>query len=379
MDAMIQSDYPDNNKDIIISIVYDNFMNKEKTSLVLIEKLNNRTKQIEKIIVVRDALSILVGSKYYDVTILIYLPKFFPTDAPEIYIERNEELGVNPNICKMIDPVTFGVKCSTLINWNKSKSTIDEVINELFVAFSSNFPVYRLEPKECGKKYGPDCVIYNKKIIPIDFEAPSVTKSVPNNSYMNNLSIHSNVEKYKNEQVKTNHVPQQNLVPVQKKNKVYFSDEQIRQFIVAELFEKVQIKIRKDSTQLKAHEQFLLKQKDRYTEQKAKIQKLVEKEDDIIKNITTLSASTDSQIANFRSYMKDKETVQTESSNVESLIHVSNEKVLRLVAMEALIEELLTIFRRAYEKKILSYDDCIKYTRNVSRELFKIKTYRDKL
>src|SRR5690349_13985150 len=95
VDALDQSDYT-NNKELITSIVFEYFSAQDnKTGVYLTHKVNDSTNKLEKIIVAKYSISITLKEITYEVPILIYFPKDFPHQAPDVYVERNEEIGVN--------------------------------------------------------------------------------------------------------------------------------------------------------------------------------------------------------------------------------------------------------------------------------------------
>ena len=57
----------------------------------------------------------------------------------------------------------------------------------------------------------------------------------------------------------------------------------------------------------------------------------------------------------------------------------NSQKSITLIAKEACYEELLTLCKKGFEKQNMSFTDAVKFTRNVSRDLFSIRYKREKL
>ena len=172
LDGVMQCDFVSTNKDHIISIMFDLFMDK-KCLIYICNRFNKKVRQNEKILLIRYIISVNLNGKEYDVPILIYLPRLFPSEAPEIYIERADEIGVNPKSAN-VDKSCLKICVPNINNWNMSTSNLAQVLNEILIDFTNIFPVYRLAQSERGKyNYGEDCMIPKSNIQLISFDAPS--------------------------------------------------------------------------------------------------------------------------------------------------------------------------------------------------------------
>ena len=122
MDKILECSYPPNTKDYIGTNILELYTIDKTTSFYKV-MVNN-----EKIIVANFKLKVFFKEKSYDVPVLIYFPKLFPKVAPELYIEHQPSIGVNPKNLD-IDQNTKRVFLGSLKGWNLY-STIKGVIED---------------------------------------------------------------------------------------------------------------------------------------------------------------------------------------------------------------------------------------------------------
>jgi hypothetical protein len=408
IEAIEKSDYIKDNKNLIISTLFDQFSSNDKIEIFLIKRKNDKG---EKIIVVRYPLTIRLKNKLYDIYILIYFVADYPNKAPEIYIERSEELGINPKLLNIINPKNFRIITPSLICWDNisniktnALSNLKKIIKEIYEIFSNDFPVFRLDPSQRGKFDEYNCVLHKSDLIKIKLEFPKeeikINNSLPTtNIYKDSSNI--NMISYKKGVSCPNiqHVHDNNHIQTinrsttinnsnNKINKIlelhdsFLSLAEIRKLVINDISSILIPKIQKNMNILKNDQFTLYYRREYYKKEILKIQKLAEKKDEIIKTIKGLSASVDHQILGIKMYIieKNKNKIKGISvDNVEDFINVGNPEILRLIALEALIDDLIIVIKRSFLKKILNINECIKNIRNVSREQFKIKCFRNKL
>jgi hypothetical protein len=383
IDAIMSCDYSDNGKDYITSIMFDIFMGNPKTKIFIMKRYNKKIFKVEKILLIKCSISVPLQGRTYDVPILIYLPSPFPIEAPEVYIEKIGEIGINPK-CINIDKQSFRIMTPGLRNWNIPYSNFLLILNEINYDFSNIFPVYKLDINERGKFPGcEECYLYYEKVQSVTFDAPSkqdktlTTKPQPslikndikpqNNYIPDNNVYHNNY----------NHNAYSSTTVVHQKNTT-FSDEQIKKIFLNELITTLKPKLREEVGKFKKQESQLISYKNKFTQQIESIKNLAEKKDEIIKIINSLSAGVQDQIYLYNSYI-EKNKYDDNFENVDGLIKISDEKLIKVITKEAVLEDFLFYIKKAYEKKIFNFQDTIKLIRLYSREQFAIKYYREKL
>jgi hypothetical protein len=96
----------------------------------------------ENLTLIRYVVKTTFANKSFDIPILVYLSKNMPYEAPELYLERVQDTGVNPKNTD-IDQETNKISTPSLINWN-SRMSLSSVLNEVTGSFNKNFPIYKM-------------------------------------------------------------------------------------------------------------------------------------------------------------------------------------------------------------------------------------------
>ena len=146
--AILQSDYCENGKDLIATYLMDNFFD-ENSSLFLYNK-NEENRPNVKIILIKYKLNIIKNNKIFNVPLLIYLNDSFPLTAPEIYIEKIINLKINKKYKNLISDYNFRINFEFEIKWNKKIKSTKIILNKIQEMFNKDFPVYKKNnfPKE---------------------------------------------------------------------------------------------------------------------------------------------------------------------------------------------------------------------------------------
>jgi hypothetical protein len=361
LDAIISCDYLINNRDYIISLFYDYFMSKN-VSMYITMKLNSQTLCYEKILVVRLIIKVQLQPKFYDVPILIYLPKMFPGEPPEMFIESNGEIGVNiRNIC--IDKNTMKIKVTGLTKWNSS-SNISNVVNEIIDEFTKIFPVYKLDIKDKGKfNYGENCKLNYENLQHVTFDASS---KVEKNTLSNLIDLNDLNFKINNQPV-----------IVKPFVKINFTDDQIKQIYINELKSILIPKIKFERKKLQSHEEKLLNYGKLFTKRIDQTKSLADRKDDVINKIQSLSSNIRDEMIVYKNYIELNSQLNLNFQNIEKLVYVSDTPLIKTIAAEAVLEDYLFYVKKAYEKKVFNFQDTIKIIRNHSREMYNLKFYRE--
>jgi hypothetical protein len=385
MDAVLECDYLNNNKDYIISIFFDIFMGK-KCNMFIITRYSEKTLKYEKILVVRWSISVTLNGKNYDIPILVYLPKLFPAEAPEIYIEKTDEVGVNQR-SQYVDKTTLRIYVPTIKNWNMSTSSLSNVLGEIYEEFFKIFPVYKLDIRDRGKyNYGNNCFLNPDCLQNVSFDAPSKSdqnsnKNPDNLGYIND----SNSANYKkpNNNIILNQLNEIDLRlfgshAVKKPQVPSFSNDQIKKIYINEIISATVPKIKREITKFRSDENKLKNYQREYSQQIQQIKQLADKKDSILNTIQGLSADAQDQVVMLKYYIESNLSKELSKDNIDNFIKISNPDKIKIVTSEAVLEDFLFYIKKGYEKKIFNFQDTIKMTRNYSRELFMIKYMKDK-
>jgi len=302
-----------------------------------------------KIFAIKHLISVHFHDKMYPVTILIYLMNDFPNIPPEIYLDRSiPNIGVNPKYLNSneINSVSFKISNSYLVSWKKQSSSLKSLIVEIENAFNSVFPVYK--NKEGDKNLNASllsCFNLQEKFL-IDFGMSS-----------ENVQVQEFTKKVK--------------------NKTY-SDEEIRELYMKELFNHLKPMMTEKFDKIKNDEDIALNFKSSLQGGVESMTQILQNKTEFISNINNTIFQINLEISKLQESLKT-ESNEIDFSNIQNLLEISNNKIIKLVAIEANIEELLVIVKKAYERQVVELDETMKFIRSLTRESFKIKFYREKL
>lgn len=400
VDAAEETSYPNKNKEFIISLIYDEFLLNEAYDIFLVPKKLNKNSPAEKFFVIRYKIPVNLKEKIYYVPVLIHLLKSFPETAPDVYIERNQEIGVNPKYGTVIDQFTFKININSIQTWNPNTTTVSKLMELLFVQFSNIFPVYLLPPNNRNKRdpsLDINCTIPQIGVFKVtqNAKAKVIEKSNLNNNYINNIYIKNptiinkptnNIteEKISKQIVNTNTnvVINSNNSNQNEKNEssLKLPDSVIKKLLIDELNDKLIKRVIDQRTALIKINQNILEERSVYQAEIEKISKIVDKKDEILKTFDSLTSSVNAQINSLKLELQEIKINEEKASNdIEGLIKIDNKNILRLIAIESTLDEILKIIKKGFEKKLLSFDESCRNTRLISREILKVIVYRRKL
>jgi hypothetical protein len=346
-DAISLSDYKQHEKDYITSILYDNFMGNTKAILYF--------RKHTKTIVVRLFLEVNLWGSIKTLPILIYLGKDFPVQPPDVYIEQVCEMGKSPQ--NLYTDVNFKLRTPKLIDWNRNGG-LNTVISEINDSFNKFFPIYKLDLNMRHKQYyPPETKLEQNDIIEVKFDAPDKIdiihpkQEVHHSKSETNLNLHIT-------------------------KKVVFSDSEIKEILVKELVGRVHNKVKKEHCLINQyHGELGALKKDLFKKREFYIY-VTQQKDNVINTMNQMTTGLCDQIVKINSYLLSR---KESGQNIFSLISVPNEKLVKMIAIEASCEDYLAIIKKAFEKNILSVKDTMRTIRTLTRELFVIKYYRNKL
>ena len=325
--ALEQSSYPTNNKDYIKNLIINDYFENKNAKVFFNPQ--------EKIFVVEYTLGVNFGSKIYNLTLYIHIPQFFPNFPPEFYIQKKPKTGLNKNYLNgKIDPITFQINLESFEKFDISKNSFKNIIEEILDEFNSDFPIYkdtkdkRMETEIFGRN-NIDKKSYNEIIITSDT----------------------------------------------------FTDEQFMIFMKNQVKDVLREKMSKLSQQFRVDKNYAdLKQMNE-----------VVKMHNVNNNSDASSNPMHAKLENLKNikqqlnqmeYRLQQEIQQTLNNTKTPLekcddyISIKDQKDMEYVVMKKTIEDYLVYLKKGYEKKVVSFNDMVNLTRNLSRELFSIDYLR---
>jgi len=338
----------------------------------------------------------------YSVSVLVYLKKSYPKDAPEVYMYLDKKIDLTKILVNTENPYinrdTFEVKTKMCFMWDKT-SNLNDLLLEIESSFSNNFPIATSDKKMTNF---PNSKCFLKSVSQIMFleEGNEVNHHIGKNNNRPNPNSNPNQNQVKNNQVRNpyndiNDIFNSSSQKNENKNKydpillqsVFERDNQIKNQIKTIIINEI-INSSKNtlSTVIKDKNDDLLKlenEKNNLTKNISWLKNYIEKQ----KNIQT---TLDEKIESFK---KQIETLTQESKNLkeESQINFSNlssyaneialsnnGELLNLVSIELSIEELIYLVKKLFSKSNQSIAGPINLIRSLSKELFKVKMIQKK-
>ena len=324
--ALTQSSYPKNRHELIRDLLLCEYIGNPEA------KVYFQYMSQEKLFVVNYLLPIPLGAKKYNIELYMYIPRTYPDNSPEFCIAKYKGTSLHEDYIKnkIINGQTFQIYVEKISKFNQKKSNISEIINDLKIKFNEAFPVFK---EKNPKKYE-----YNGK----NFLDKSTLKQIIIKSdnfndvqlihFMRNKVKNLVHDKYKNYHKKYN--PQK-----------YYDDIK-------------QMKIELDSSS-NGGNNLMNKQVEKLRKIKGELKQI---ENGIQADIKNISNSNRNALA-----------------KCDDLIKIKNEKDLEFIIKRKILEDYLIFLKKGYEKNMVSFDEMLKQTRMLTREIFSIDYLRQKL
>ena len=384
LSELLKCTYPISKRDYIINAIFE------------LKQLNSNlqisTKTImsnDCIIVAKFPLNIPFKERFFIIPILICFGIDFPTFSPEIYLEISNDLEVNKK-CLEVNLSNLLITVNSLKFWN-SKSRFNLIIAEIVSAFSKNFPVFK-QSKLVNLSF--DNKNIQPKVIPqINYDLfgnnqPIIRNNMAIECPLNKIRLNSvnnilgpNLNKLDNTEVlndkSTNQI-------VQVKNKeIPINEDDVKSFFILEIKQSLIGKIREEMKVLQTKEERLNKYKNNFINQNKYLQDSLNMKDIFIekyqKVFTALDDNIKSQNSQF-SFILDKANKDQDITQVmDNFLNVNDKKLINILCVESCNDELLSLCKKIIEKNIMSFNEVIRFIRNLSRTQFKIKMYQEKL
>ena len=367
-DALTKVSYPKYIVDFIKQFLIDNYSNDDEVHIYMIQ---NEDK--ENIFVIEYCLIIGLNDKDYKIFVLVYLPILFPNYPPEFYIKKISNVKLNDYYLDgKINPNDFKINIDYFAKFDANKNNIPEIIDNLFVNFSKNFPIFKNNNNNDIIKNSGKCFLDNSRANLI--KLPKNLKSRSNNQISNrpnpsekNISL---------DLIKNNPSVFELKGPFDDKTFLEFIRKQTKDIIgynYLEFKEKYNIQGNIDN----------LKTIDKNLKQSSNnLNNLYKKNKQLKSNVQALES--------IKNKLKEHEkTLEQELNNnnyqnksfaekCNKFIYVANEKDMEFLIKIKVMEDYLAYLKKGFEKRIVSFDDMINLTRSLSREIFSMNYVRSK-
>ena len=340
LELVAQCGYPSNVRDLIATTIL------EVVTCIKGSKFFKFTLGNENLIAMRVPLSAQFNGSNFSIQIMIYFQKTFPFSQPEIYVEKtSEDMGINPNN-KNIDPKSGKIMTNGLLSWNSYSSLIN-IIKEINFCFNQVFPVYQNKPKQ-------------PQISP-----PSKPIYSPQSNTYSNVSTSQDYSKcsdgFKNLQ---NETPQN-------------VNEIVKQILIDDIKRKLHSPISNELSQLHTERENLFNCKNIFTNEIKKYQSSKEIFNKLEKSFKFTIEKLNIQYNMILEELdKNKDKVISRNDYMD-LVRVEDEKLLKLISIEACLEDVISIVKKAFIREAVSFGECVKLIRISTREVLKVRLARE--
>lgn len=324
--ALTQSSYPKNRHQSLRDLLLCEYIGNEEA------KVYFQYMSQEKLFVVIYTLSIRLGEKRYNIDIFMYIPKTYPDASPEFYISKQKGACIIGDYIKfrMINEQTFQIYVEKFSRFNQAKNNMSEIINAIKNRFNETFPVYKEKNTKKYDNYGKNYLNKNtlKQII------------IKSDTFNDVQLMHFMRNKVKN----LVHNGYYNYKKKYKPTKYYDNLKQM--------------KVELDSSSNIGNNS-MNKQVERLRKIKGELNQI---ENGIKADIKNIANSKGNAL-----------------SKCDDLIKIKNEKDLEFIIKRKILEDYLIFLKKGYEKNVVSFDEMLKQTRLISREIFNIDYLRQKM
>lgn len=321
--AINQSSYPLYKREIILDFMISNFEGNKDA------KVYFTFKEKEKLFVIEYVLSVYLLQKLYKINLLIHIPILFPDYPPEIYIEKNSNIGINEYYKNgKIDQDTLKININNFEKFVPQRRNVLEILNAIKLEFDKNFPVFS-----------------DKK----DNNWEIIGKNLLNKNQVKEVIIKLNT---------------------------FRNDDQFLNFM------KKQIKdiIRKQYTDYKQKESIGKNYEQLRTineDIKNKAGKLMNiQNNSLLQDLEELKEIRDQLYQCENSISQEIQKISTDNRGLfektEEIINIQNKKYFELLIQQKILDDYLVYLRKGYEKKVIDLHHMIDKTRLITREIFNL-------
>ena len=267
---------------------------------------------------------------------MVDLPTLYPYYAPDFYIMKETHIGISDYYKDIIDKNNMKITIDKICVYDPERNNIEEIIEKLKNKFNDNFPIY----KESGEAFGfqviEECNFKKENLKEIRIKRDSFeddelleflkneTKTHLRNEYTKFSTKFPNLQKN-----------YQNLEKINEEIKNNLADNSHQDQLRQEMEKLKSIKTRLDNIE----------------------KELIEENNELEKN-------------NLNKTCFDR---------CNELIEIKDDEDMKYCVMEKATEDYLIVLKKAFQKKIVSLNDMIHKTRNLSKELFYIEYLRKKI
>ena len=390
-DMLSKTSYDETTKNYVASFIMDYFSEPKLNTIYLVSKSLSGNTVKDNIFLIQKTIELKPEKKdkltpVKIVRILIYIPKDFPNAVPKFYLERAENHSI-VEVQKDVNHYTYEITVKSISEW-KTIDDLNKILNDIINSFLKIYPLYKLEihkrkninypensfiPNNATKVFLNDSANINNnnnKNINLPIKNIEIPQNVNNNNMLNlNMNNNFNQINYLNNLYK----PQE--------EKVNFTDEEIKKILVDQTSLNVKDKLSKHYYENKNSKMNIDNMKNYLTYKTNEIgEKLIEG-NKIMTAFEKLLKELNNEKAKIKDDIIKNAKLKLSFDNFREFVEIpqKEEQILKFTSMESTLDDLVFSLKKAFEKNALTFDETMKYTRKISKEIFVINFLKKKL
>lgn len=371
-DSLAMVSYPQYILDFIKKFILDNYSNNDLAQVFMIPN-----KDGENIYVIEYSLLIELNNRFYKVFVLVYLPLLFPNYPPDFYIEKTTtNISLNKfYLDGKIGPEDFKINLERFVKFDPDKNNIGEIIDNLMINFSQEFPVYK-DNSGNNANFKNDSKCFFDKSNANKIKIPKQPKN--NSNHNQRIKDFKSNEKNNFDNIKCVKLNEEKKVP-------FFDDKSFLEYIrkqtkdiieynYVEFTQKYNIKGNLDSLKNLYNNSQKGINNDNLFRKNAQLKSQVQALINIKKQLENIENIVGQELLDCQNNKK-----KSFFEKCDSIVNIPNKQDMEYLIQIRVMEDYLVYLKKAFEKKLLGFDVLLNLTRSLSREIFKLNYARSNI
>lgn len=207
-----------------------------------------------------------------------------------------------------------------------------------------------------------------------------------NSTFQNNFNREGN--NYGNNQIYNNNnnsnwIPSNQIVNPQTQNKNQFNkgliEQEIKKKLIDDLKISLEAKIKDEIMSIKKQEDVLNNFKKEFLQFNENLSNSLDNKFKVESLVNDFVTNIKDEVAGLRDHISMNEKNEIRLDNYYNFIQCKDMELIRFCAVEATIEDFISIIKKSIEKGIYDFQSALKIIREVTKEIIKVRFCRDKL
>ena len=156
-------------------------------------------------------------------------------------------------------------------------------------------------------------------------------------------------------------------------------NDEFKEILIEEVTSKIKDKLVAEKNRLNTQNNKMKKYKTLFSKENEKLQNFVNQQNEIKKRCDEDMNNMSNALERVKAQINQGKKNVLSEENCINFIEVPKPELIKIIASETAMEEMILIVRKAFEKKKISFDDTIMFIRNSSRDIFSLKFLKEKI